>query len=448
MRIASFGCVLGLGLFGCTRYQAQPMEARQILEDLRAATLEGVTIPAGPGDRTQAGAFDPSDGLSPSEAVSVALALNPGLRSSRLEKGVADAQLLAAGLYPDPELDARWIQRSEDTTLEANLLQLLPITGERGIRKEKARLRLEEIRWDVAWEEWKLAHAVESAFVEVVAAGQRVEVDRSGLKIREKAAALLEDRRRLGGATLFEVNLAQIDVSNQKRQLAAGETEERLARQALNRLLGLGPDTAYALQEGSILPDDWTCPLAQNALEELAVSRRSDLAAAKQGYEQAERDLQLATRGQYPRLRIGPSYGKDGENDGLGIGAGVDIPLWNRNRGEIAEKLAQREKTAQAFRTQVADVRSEIAAALAEIERERAGVLLYEKETRPRLEQVVGLTEEAIKAGKFDVLSLLLLQDRLSAARRDQVASRAAYRKAAIRLEEVLGVPLTEVGKP
>ena len=48
--------------------------------------------------------LDFDDGLSPDEAAVVAVLLNPALRAARAERGLAAAQLLRAGLLPNPEL--------------------------------------------------------------------------------------------------------------------------------------------------------------------------------------------------------------------------------------------------------------------------------------------------------------------------------------------------------
>ena len=123
----------------------------------------------------------------------------------------------------------------------------------------------------------------------------------------------------------------------------------------------------------------------------------------------------------------------------------VEIPLWNRNQGEIAEKLARRQQLAEAFRARIARVRSEISAAQAELDREAGVLRVVEEEVRPRLEHSVSLLEESLKAGKIDPTALMLIQDRLFTARRDQLESRANYRKALIRLEETVGMTILEL---
>ena len=48
--------------------------------------------------------FDLSDGLSPDEVAILAIIQSPELRAARSKQGVANAQLLQAGLLPNPRL--------------------------------------------------------------------------------------------------------------------------------------------------------------------------------------------------------------------------------------------------------------------------------------------------------------------------------------------------------
>lgn len=446
MRTARSGCLIALCLGGCTRYQAQPLEEQRILDELRSVTLaSGMASATARGTAT---AFDPADGLSETEASSLALALNPDLRARRAEKGLGEAQLLAAGLYPDPEIDATWIARSDGPLLEGSLLQALPLAGERGIRREKARLRLEETDLEIAWDEWKLVQEVRLAFTDAVASEALVSAQRRGLELRQKVLDVMQARQDLGAASLMELDLPVLDVARQRQQVLSAESQGDLARQHLNRLLGLGPRVSYDLQDGGLDGEERPLPSNLERMEEVAIAKRPDLAATRLAYEQAERDLQLAARGQYPRLRIGPSYNKEESNDGLGIGAGVEIPLWNRNRGEIAEKLAQRAKLGEVFRARIAALRAELAGALAQAERLARQLKDYREEVRPRLERSVSLVEETLKAGKADPVALLLIQDRLLEARREDLVLRADCRRALIRLEEALGTDLDVLNKP
>ena len=82
----------------------------------------------------------------------------------------------------------------------------------------------------------------------------------------------------------------------------------------------------------------------------------NDLIAAGQCAEAA---LDAEIRRQYPDLKLGPAYANEEGLDRLGFTAGLTVPLWNRNRKNIAEATGVRDETRlkaiDAWRTCVCD---------------------------------------------------------------------------------------------
>ncbi|MGA2442305.1 MAG: hypothetical protein ABSH08_15235, partial [Tepidisphaeraceae bacterium] len=99
------GLILVLG--GCSRYQAMPLSA--------SAVQRGLAAPAADQLRVQARSikhpllkpviFDDRDGLTPDQAAIMAVLVNPSLRAARDQRGLAAAQLLQAGILPNPQVN-------------------------------------------------------------------------------------------------------------------------------------------------------------------------------------------------------------------------------------------------------------------------------------------------------------------------------------------------------
>ncbi len=428
---------------GCARYEPRPLEAQKILKEMRDLSLQGLASArqVEVGKESTGIGFDPADGLTEREAVSVGLLANPDLRSVRAERKVAEAQLIAAGLFPDPEIDAKWLSRSDGTVLEGSLLAWMPLLGERGLRKEKARLRTEEVDAQTAAAEWNLAIEIRTAFADAAAAEESLRIQREALDLRERVLSLIEERARLGAAAPLEADLAAIDAGQTRRRIRKAEWESQAARQRLNRLLGLPPAAAWILQRQEMpeMPS-----LHPERLEEVALLRRWDFAAARKAYEQAEKELALAVKGQYPKLRLGPAYGREEGESGWGIGASLEIPAWNRNRGGIAQAEAERDRLTAAYRAKIGELRSVLASAAVEWELQRDLVRRFDEEVRPRVTRSLERAQETLKAGKVDFLSLVLVQDRVFDALQEDLNARTAFLKARIRLEGALGCPVEE----
>jgi cobalt-zinc-cadmium efflux system outer membrane protein len=138
--------VFSLVVAGCAGYQAKPVVGREVLRDLQQIRLDALrpAAPPPPGDVSESPAFDASDGLSAHEAVAVALFLNPDLRAFRKERGVAEGELIAAGLLPNPHLQVTWLFIQKFTKSlgtsgwDVGLTWSPPRPGERGAKLARA----------------------------------------------------------------------------------------------------------------------------------------------------------------------------------------------------------------------------------------------------------------------------------------------------------------------
>ena len=98
--------VLTLTLTGCATYHPLPLDKAAVEKALAPLDLNSITIQAQmihhpllkPVD------FDLRGGLSPDQAAILAVIANPDLRALRDKKGIAQAQLLQAGILPNPQV--------------------------------------------------------------------------------------------------------------------------------------------------------------------------------------------------------------------------------------------------------------------------------------------------------------------------------------------------------
>lgn len=113
---------LFFSLSGCAQYQSQPLTKDAIEQQLQTPDIQQLTIRATEIKHPllKPVAFNLRDGLSPDEAAVVAVLLNPHLRVARDQHNIANAQLLKAGLLPDPQLSYTFAAPSGGTDLGMN----------------------------------------------------------------------------------------------------------------------------------------------------------------------------------------------------------------------------------------------------------------------------------------------------------------------------------------
>lgn len=177
--------------------------------------------------------------------------------------------------------------------------------------------------------------------------------------------------------------------------------------QALDALLGLNPDVwpllATRLRVPEIAPSDAAAMLASLPV------RRPDLIALQLGYQAQEARVRGAVLGQFPALTLGPNYGSDTTRvQSLGPSISVVLPLFNRNRGQIAIQRATREQLRVEYTARLAAAEGGARALLANIavlQRQLAAA-------RAGLGQARSLAadaEGALRGGLLDELSYVQL---------------------------------------
>jgi cobalt-zinc-cadmium efflux system outer membrane protein len=425
------------------------------LAALRARKPDAITIgQARPGEARGGGAaFNPADGLDEAELVAVALTLNPRLRAKRLEIGEAESLLIGAGLWPNPELGIAvrpGIDGATSTGIELDALLALLRPGERKARRGVALARLDTVRAEIAALEFQVVAEARKARIGVLAADANARLLEGEAALREEASRLLHGRKELGEATDLDVLLVDLELVGIQRELREAQADRQRARRALNELLGLPAAYEVKLAESargfSIVVVDVA---SDEELDQRILSGRFDLRAKEAEYRQAEEELRLAVARQYQGLSLGPSFEKDVEGSkALGLGAGIELPLFDRNQGEVAERYAARERARAEYVSTLHALRAAAFEARAELERARAEVELQQRQVLPLIERTEALFEGAFRARELSIFEWITARTRAVQARRELLRTLVRYTGAVADLEAALGAPpATQAGE-
>ena len=362
--------------------------------------------------------------LSLDSAVQIALLNNRSLQASYEELGVAQADLVQAGLLRNPVFfaSARDPNGSALTTnTELGVVQDFLDLLVRPARKRISALEFDETKLRVADAVLVLAADVKASYYTLQASLQVAEM----LEVIARAAeAAYEFARRQGAAgTLNDLDLAsqeglyveaRIDLVRARATVVAGH-------ERLNRLLGVwGADTTWTVSSSLPPIPEREPPLGE--LEALAVVNRLDLAAARLEVEQLARALQLTVRWRYVAVaEVGISTEKDA--DGLrvtGPSLAIELPIFDQGQARVARTQALSRRSRQRMMALAIDIRSEVREARSRLLVDRHLARQYEKVLIPIRERVVA---EALKHYNFMLLGVY----RLLEAKRDEVVAYREY---------------------
>lgn len=365
-----------------------------------------------------AGAAGDTLALSLADAQRFALQQNPAHLADRQEAAIARGQLRQARAYShNPELEASAPGVASDGSVgeyEIALTQEVEWAGQWGLRSGAARLGLERANYAVRNAARSALGEVSIAYFEALAAGRRFAVSTAVLDLNQRLLTATRIQLREGEISTLEANLAEIEYGRTRARVLAARREVNSTTVELKRLIGIAAEQPVRLRDDSLDAPD-PASLSADSLLAVALARRPDLAASRAAVSQFETLRRLAGREAIPNLRLGVVADREGPGDAsrLGLGIGLGLPLWNRNRGLVAERVAQMEQATLLRRATELRVRAEVAAAHAAYLAASEEAQVYEASVLQPARENQGLLETAYRAGKVNLSTLLLLRNQL-----------------------------------
>lgn len=396
-------------LSGCYSYEAYPQDRMQIFERLQKSGLPAelmlTQLPIGMASKSH----DPAITWTSAQAASWAVSHNPELHALRKEMGIAEAELVEAGLLPDPELswDAMNVVAADvagvtptgpDYISGLGLMWSVPRPGEIRSKVGMAEARKEEVRQRILEGEWTLVRAVHRAWIDVLGAEARLQLNGQVLETAKKIADFFEQARKVSGATALQANLAAIEHATLVQERVRLQGELRLARQNLNLVLGLRPEVKVPMhvEKNPFVSDNATRD-AQILTQE-SLKHRPDLEALFARYQSLEEALRLEVAKQWPELAIG-------------TGLALVLPIFSSfNAPAIRTAIARRDRMARQLEAAVHRLRAEVHAAVTEYENERQQVEAFQKGLIPRIQENLRLTQVAFEAREVTLVEILTAQ--------------------------------------
>jgi outer membrane protein, heavy metal efflux system len=376
----------------------------------------------------------------------VALYFNPTLDLARARLARADAAIVTAGARPNPTLG---LSPGIPNPFLLTLDFAIPIetAGKRGYRVQSARHLDQAARIDLADSAWTVLSGVRLALLNYLLASRSLELFHSEERVRADQVSILEQILSAGEIPKLDVDLARIELSKTQVAIRAAEGQVAEAKAALAAALGV---PLASLQDAEFSWPDLDTPptlesLSAAEIQRDAVLNRLDVRRSLAQYAAAEADLQLEIAKQYPDINIGPGYTYEEMHSFFTLGLSSIVPLFNRNEGPIAEAEARRQEAAAAFLQTQAQIiaRGERAlavytAALREVAGAQSLYLLEETQMQ--------ITQQTIRAGANNRLSLDAVQIQLSALARVRLDALGRIQRALGDLEDAVQRPFDRDG--
>lgn len=398
---------------------------------------------AKPGEIVMPSSVSFDDGLSEDEAVTLALWNNAAFQETLADLGLSRADLVQAGMLPNPTLSmlfpvgAKPFELTAKYPLEAFWL--------RPRRVAAAKLDYERTAQRLVQGGLDLIRDVRLACADLGLANQRLALAETTEKLNRAIAEQAQARLRAGEASELEVATANIDTLQAKEQFARAAQDARVARERLRFQMGLGVEHWQSSLQESPVPtglDRDVSLLVTNAL-----AARPDLRATELGLEAAGKRLGLAKAEIYT-FTIALNAKEVGADFLAGPGLDIPIPIFNQNQGGIALAKAKFEKAARQYITARDRIALEVREAHARLAQAQASHDQWQTHILPPLEESARLVEKSYAAGNATYLFVLENNRRVSDARLKAATADADVRRARAELERSVGRRLESNASP
>jgi cobalt-zinc-cadmium efflux system outer membrane protein len=173
--------------------------------------------------------------------------------------------------------------------------------------------------------------------------------------------------------------------------------------------------------------------------------------AVKVQAAEAERtglSLRSIRKSRLPDFKVGPSVEYTRDEQIIGLGVSLPLPLWNQKKGEIATATAEQEKALAELEKLRRDILRDVTLAAQNLAAARESLAFYSPALRDQLKAALDSAARSYAEGKLPFLIYLEAQRTYFDTQADYFATLQKTFEARAELESAIGVPLAQLTQP
>jgi len=378
---------------------------------------------------------------------------NLRLVAARYEINSARADIIAAGLLPNPRLslnagfNIHGEPDSADQQYSIMLSQSLPIWGRIGASKDAARLAASATERSFAAEGWQLLGDLRRAYLALQLAAAHHVVLKAGLSDLERVQHVLEARTAAGANPVYDRVRLEVERGSLRARIAQAEVEAAQASADLAAAIG-GTPAAGELKAADPLAEPRGESRSAEALVRWALEHRQEIAAMRLEAGAAEARLRAARRRFIPEPELGIGYARWSGIPGATTGntggallaaASIPLPLFDRGQGTIDRQLEQSRAAHVHERDVKHSVEREVERAARTLQLTTTAYAAFREEASSNASTVRRTAEVTYREGRGTILELLDAYSSYLRVEEQALQLRASALFAALDLEQAIG---------
>lgn len=377
-------------------------------------------------------------GWTEENAVRAALLLHPMVRVELARVGIAKADLVQAGLLPNPTIGGNLVFAAAPPPVlfAFDAAQTLLLFGRIPIRQEAARAELERTILRSADALLADLAAVRRTWHELHNADRLLKLLAEAESITRRSLKTTTERKEAGAAGAVDVNLVETQVLLVQSEIAAAEGRRDALRAEFATRIGApawSADWSPAVAEIEPGP-----PPAETEALDTALRSRPDLQMADARIRQAEAELRTARLSPLPAPQVGVNVTRQPPVY-VGPSLALEVPLFDQGLPRIARAefvLAEARRDREVVEL---TARREVAVALAMLSADRRQVELLRTRGLPLAERNLALAQQAFQGGGANLLTIFASQAAFVDVRRRLLSASRDYRIHFVDLDRATG---------
>jgi len=383
-------------------------------------------------------------------AIRLALDNNPDIRVLAADIASARGEVTTARTWQNPEISvAPGFKTIRDPSVtefhgDFGLEQTFEWPGKRALRRAVAEKNVAVRQLALAGFRSQLAIQVRRAYFTLLATRGVVELREQKLTLVKSFVEAAQKKVEGGFAPEFEATKAQVEVVGAQRVLREAQARHDAARVALNALMGRKPTETLivtgALGDGVALPN-------QSTLLEQALVQNPSVKVQEAEAERTGLSLQSIRKSRLPDFKVGPSVEYTREEQIVGFGLSLPLPLWDKKKGEIATATAAQEKAMAELDKLRREILRDVTTASQNLTAAKESLAFYTPALRDKLKAALDAAAQNYAEGRMPLLLYLESQRTYFDTQADYFETLQKLFEAQAELESAAGASLDQLSK-
>jgi cobalt-zinc-cadmium efflux system outer membrane protein len=384
-------------------------------------------------------------------AIRLALDNNPEIRVLSADIASARGEATTAKTWQNPEISVapgfKSVRAPSDTQFHGDfgLEQTFEWPGKRALRRAVGEKNVAVRQLALAGFRSQLAIQVRRVYFILLAAREVVVLREQRLALARSFVDAAKKKVEGGFAPEFEGTKAEVEVVSAQKSLREAQARHDAARVALNALMGQKPTEPLTVTGEIVgtnkLPD-------QSTLLENALARNPAIKVQEAEAERTGLNLQSIRKSRLPDFKVGPNLEYTRDEQIVGFGLSLPLPLWNRKRGEIATATAEQEKALAELEKLRREILRDVTTADQNLTAARESLTFYTPALRDKLKAALDAAAQGYSEGRTPLLLYLEAQRTYFDTQADYFETLQKQFETQAELESALGVSLNQLSQP